>query len=92
MGKTHDSIRTTFTAPISLISLYSINPPADVTVNQLMVGGEALDKETINKVLTQGNPERLVNSYGPTEDTAFTTSYDDAPPHAPNDLLLTIQE
>ncbi len=44
----------------------------------LLVGGEVLSPKHITYVLTceQGKPEHILNGYGPTENTTFTTIYD----------------
>ena len=41
----------------------------------LIVGGEALDLAASRKVMNAGGPSRLLNGYGPTENTTFTTWY-----------------
>lgn len=51
-------------------------PDAVAPVATVLVGGEALDPETIRRVLRQGRPARLLNGYGPTECTTFTTTYE----------------
>jgi amino acid adenylation domain-containing protein len=44
-------------------------------VEELLVGGEALDGEAVRQVLEQGGPQRLINGYGPTEVTTFSVAY-----------------
>lgn len=43
----------------------------------LLVGGDVLNKERIMSVIQceQGSPEYVLNGYGPTENTTFTTTY-----------------
>jgi amino acid adenylation domain-containing protein len=48
-------------------------PDAFATVTHLLVGGEALDPPSLRACLTAGPPRRLVNGYGPTENTTFST-------------------
>ncbi len=50
----------------------------------LLVGGESLEPGAIRRVLRNSPPRRLLNAYGPTEGTTFTTTYpiDDAPEDA----------
>ena len=50
-------------------------PRAFVAFRHLLVGGEALDPEWIRKVLEEGPPARLLNGYGPTENTTFSACH-----------------
>ncbi|HEU5227255.1 MAG TPA: amino acid adenylation domain-containing protein, partial [Ktedonobacteraceae bacterium] len=45
------------------------------SVNSLLVGGEALDSRWIRHALQHGPPRRLLNGYGPTENTTFSACY-----------------
>ncbi|WP_440617373.1 amino acid adenylation domain-containing protein [Cysteiniphilum sp. 6C5] len=46
------------------------------TIKYLLVGGEALEVDIINKVLScKHRPRYLINGYGPTESTTFAASY-----------------
>jgi acyl-coenzyme A synthetase/AMP-(fatty) acid ligase len=42
-------------------------------VRELLFGGERLDPELARRVLEHGPPQRLIQVYGPTENTTFTT-------------------
>ncbi|KAF1029537.1 MAG: Gramicidin S synthase 2 [Pseudomonas sp.] len=42
----------------------------------LIVGGDVLDPHVINRVLQHGAPQHLLNGYGPTEATTFSTTYE----------------
>ncbi|WP_309475906.1 non-ribosomal peptide synthetase [Pseudomonas sp. B21-028] len=42
----------------------------------LIVGGDVLDPAVIRRVLKSGAPRHLLNGYGPTEATTFTTTYE----------------
>jgi amino acid adenylation domain-containing protein len=44
----------------------------------LICGGEAVDAGAVRAVLAAGAPRRLLDGYGPTENTTFTTTYDTA--------------
>jgi alpha-ketoglutarate-dependent taurine dioxygenase/acyl carrier protein len=44
-------------------------------VEHLLIGGEALDPQRVREALKNEPPARLVNGYGPTEGTTFTTWY-----------------
>ncbi len=48
-------------------------PGAFATMSTLLVGGEALDPVWVRSVLANGPPRRLLNGYGPTENTTFST-------------------
>src|SRR5947209_2907158 len=47
-------------------------PGAFRNLRTLLSGGEALDPKWVRSVLHHDPPERLVNGYGPTENTTFT--------------------
>ena len=51
-------------------------PEAFVSLRYLLFGGEASDAPSVKRVLDRGKPLHLVNGYGPTEGTTFTTSYE----------------
>ncbi|MEW5928457.1 MAG: amino acid adenylation domain-containing protein, partial [Gemmatimonadota bacterium] len=46
-------------------------PGAFRTCRHVLVGGEALDAQSLRRVLEAGPPRRLLNGYGPTETTTF---------------------
>ncbi|MCO8171458.1 amino acid adenylation domain-containing protein, partial [Pseudomonas sp. 21LCFQ02] len=48
--------------------------PAFSRLRYLMVGGDVLDPAVIARVLRDGAPQHLLNGYGPTEATTFTTT------------------
>ena len=48
-------------------------PDAFATVAHLVVGGDAVDPGAARKCLEAGPPGRLLNGYGPTENTTFST-------------------
>ncbi|MFE9655905.1 amino acid adenylation domain-containing protein [Micromonospora sp. NPDC006431] len=51
-------------------------PDAVAGIGTVIVGGEALDPAVIRTVLRPGNaPRRLLNGYGPTENTTFSTTH-----------------
>jgi amino acid adenylation domain-containing protein len=51
-------------------------PDAVAGIGTVIVGGEALDPAVIRGVLRAGNaPQRLLNGYGPTENTTFSTTH-----------------
>ncbi|MEW6732656.1 MAG: amino acid adenylation domain-containing protein, partial [Acidobacteriota bacterium] len=50
-------------------------PDAFKNLHQLLVGGEAIDPGLVRRVLEHTPPARLLNVYGPTENTTFSTWY-----------------
>ncbi|MDR0192479.1 amino acid adenylation domain-containing protein [Pseudomonas yamanorum] len=42
----------------------------------LIVGGDVLDPQVIGRVLEHGAPQHLLNGYGPTEATTFSTTFE----------------
>ncbi|MBN1203856.1 MAG: amino acid adenylation domain-containing protein [Myxococcaceae bacterium] len=55
-------------------------PGAFRTVHTLIFGGEAADPHALREVLRHGPPKRLINGYGPTECTVFSTWHHVATP------------
>ncbi|MBQ3757689.1 MAG: amino acid adenylation domain-containing protein, partial [Oscillospiraceae bacterium] len=45
------------------------------SLKDLLIGGEKLSVEHVNRFLRRKNGVRLTNGYGPTENTTFTTTY-----------------
>ncbi len=62
----------------ALFNQYAAQDPSIFRhLTYLLVGGDVLNKERIMSVLkcSQGAPRYLLNGYGPTENTTFTTTY-----------------
>ncbi|WED43930.1 amino acid adenylation domain-containing protein [Legionella cardiaca] len=55
----------------------SINPSMFNKLSYLLVGGDVLNAERIMNVMQcdKGAPQNILNGYGPTENTTFTTTY-----------------
>src|SRR6185503_19836247 len=53
-----------------------VSPQAFGTLRYMMVGGEALDPQTITQVLHGAPPRHFLTGYGPTETTTFATTYE----------------
>ncbi|WP_081990837.1 non-ribosomal peptide synthetase [Xenorhabdus nematophila] len=49
--------------------------PALPQIKTLIVGGDVLDPHVISQVLNTNPPQQLLNGYGPSEGTTFTTTY-----------------
>ncbi|ALU43610.1 non-ribosomal peptide synthetase [Pseudoalteromonas rubra] len=56
--------------------IVAIRPDAFGSFSTLMVGGDKLDKHSIDQALSHGKPVHLYNIYGPTENTTFSTYYE----------------
>ncbi|NOU19050.1 MAG: amino acid adenylation domain-containing protein [Bacteroidales bacterium] len=58
-------------------SLYYSDNTLFEGLNYLIIGGEALDKNTVNKLIrSSAKPKHFLNGYGPTESTTFACTYD----------------
>jgi amino acid adenylation domain-containing protein len=79
-----DGITTLWLTTALFNQIASEIPDAFAKLRYLLVGGSALDPRWIREILMRGPPERLLNGYGPTEGTTFTTCHliDDVPAHA----------
>ena len=51
-------------------------PDIFASVDYMVFGGDAVDARAVHRVLEQGKPRHLINGYGPTEGTTFTTWYE----------------
>ena len=51
-------------------------PAAFAGVRYLLFGGEAADPQRVRQILSQQPPQHLLNVYGPTENTTFSTWYE----------------
>ncbi|WP_146210353.1 non-ribosomal peptide synthetase, partial [Vitiosangium sp. GDMCC 1.1324] len=51
-------------------------PDAFRTLTYVVFGGEAADPRWVREVLDKGAPRHLVNGYGPTENTTFSTTFE----------------
>ncbi|HVX38154.1 MAG TPA: amino acid adenylation domain-containing protein [Gemmatimonadaceae bacterium] len=71
-------------SPVDLLWLTSglfseiarVAPHAFTPVETLIVGGDVVDPATVRAVAAAGGPRRMLNGYGPTENTTFTTTFD----------------
>ena len=53
-----------------------IRPEIFSSLDYMVFGGDAVDARAVQRVLEQGKPRHLINGYGPTEGTTFTTWYE----------------
>jgi myxalamid-type nonribosomal peptide synthetase MxaA len=61
---------------VGLFSQYTQTlAPVFPTLRYLMVGGDSLEPAGVRRVLSFSPPRQLLNVYGPTESTTFSTSY-----------------
>ncbi len=51
-------------------------PEAFGSLRYMVFGGEASDAQAAKRVLERGRPQHMINGYGPTEGTTFTTVYE----------------
>jgi amino acid adenylation domain-containing protein/non-ribosomal peptide synthase protein (TIGR01720 family) len=57
-------------------NLYYLDNSLFEYLNYLIVGGEALDKNIVNRmIISPFKPKHFMNGYGPTESTTFTCTY-----------------
>jgi amino acid adenylation domain-containing protein len=70
-----DRIRTCVMVPSSMQALLASHAlPAGIRC--VVFGGEALKRSLVDRIHALGAPPRVVNAYGPTEDTVFSTACD----------------
>ena len=51
-------------------------PTALRSVRNLLVGGDVVSVDALRRIHEHGRPERLLNGYGPTENTTFSTTFE----------------
>ncbi|KAE8423901.1 hypothetical protein BDV36DRAFT_289998 [Aspergillus pseudocaelatus] len=71
-----DKIDVLWQTPALLAVTINAYPQAYITVETLLTGGEVVTAQLARKVLEYGPPKRLLNLYGPTECTMFSTFHD----------------
>lgn len=54
----------------------STTPGMFSTLRRLIAGGDALNPSSVHAILEHGAPGALVNGYGPTENSVFSTAHD----------------
>ncbi|MDF5731947.1 MAG: amino acid adenylation domain-containing protein, partial [Rhizonema sp. PD38] len=68
-------ISVLFLTPALFNQLAGVVPQAFKDLRDLLIGGDALDPESVKTVFRNGPPQRLINAYGPTESTTFSCWY-----------------
>ncbi len=56
-------------------------PDCFATLSAVVFGGEAASAPAVDKILRSGKPKQLINGYGPTENTTFSTRFEIDAPH-----------
>ncbi|NOG44269.1 MAG: amino acid adenylation domain-containing protein [Calditrichaeota bacterium] len=69
-------INTSFVTVAFFNQIISEVPDAFKTFDTLMFGGEAATPSSVYKAFKSGPPKRLLNGYGPTENTTFSCWYE----------------
>ncbi|MBB3112259.1 amino acid adenylation domain-containing protein [Paenibacillus phyllosphaerae] len=74
MVRTYGITTMWLTAPLFHIAAEQ-NPSMFEGIRELVVGGDVVNQAAVNKVLEACSTIRVVNGYGPTECTTFSTTY-----------------
>ncbi|MGA9379337.1 MAG: amino acid adenylation domain-containing protein, partial [Phormidium sp.] len=70
-----NQISILFLTPALFNQLASAVPQAFSGLRCLLLGGEAVDPLWVKEVLDKGAPQQVLNGYGPTENTTFSSWY-----------------
>lgn len=83
---TQNKINTLWMTVALFNQFASERPDMFASLDNLLVGGDALNAEMIHRVKTcpQGAPKRIINGYGPTETTTFAVCYNIPNQHSEN--------
>jgi amino acid adenylation domain-containing protein len=68
-------INTMFMTTALFNRVAQVKPDSFSTLDTLVFGGEAASPRAVAEIVKHGMPARLVNGYGPTENTTFSTWY-----------------
>ncbi|MBW3654501.1 MAG: amino acid adenylation domain-containing protein [Gemmatimonadetes bacterium] len=66
-----ERITTLYQTTALLNQLSREQPDVFATVREVLFGGQAVDADSVRRVIAAGKPERLLHMYGPTETTAW---------------------
>ncbi|WP_392384187.1 amino acid adenylation domain-containing protein [Marinomonas primoryensis] len=70
------SIDVMFMPTAQVNQLLALKPDVFAALDTLLFKGEEIDSTKLDSLLTQGKPNHLLHVYGPTENTAFSTSFE----------------
>nr|XP_001394009.2 hypothetical protein ANI_1_1496094 [Aspergillus niger CBS 513.88] len=71
----HESVRMAFFTPALLKQCLTVSPATVSMLDTLVTGGDVLDPDDVVKVKRLPKQPRVINGYGPTENTVFSTMY-----------------
>uniref|UniRef100_UPI001F57A0B8 non-ribosomal peptide synthetase n=1 Tax=Bacillus cereus group sp. BfR-BA-01381 TaxID=2920325 RepID=UPI001F57A0B8 len=71
----NQGINILFLTPALFNQIVSEVPTAFQSIQYVVLGGDVIDPKAIKQVFKYGSPENLLNGYGPTENTTFSTWY-----------------
>ena len=76
-----EQITTIFLTTALFNQIAQERPDAFASVRHVLFGGEAVDPQSVRRVLQAGGPARLLHAYGPAENTTLSTWHlvDDVP-------------
>lgn len=70
-----DGVNSAFFTPALFAALVDVDPGCFDGIAQLVMGGDVLPPEPVQKVYDHNRAIVIINGYGPTENTVFTTFY-----------------
>ncbi len=82
-----NGITTMFITTALFNHLVNEKPDMFGSVKYVLFGGEKANAFFVNKVLEHGKPQHLINAYGPTENTVFSTTFEIADNYVPEELV-----
>ncbi|TKH95333.1 AMP-binding protein, partial [Bacillus cereus] len=71
----NQGINILFLTPALFNQIVSEVPTAFQSIQYVVLGGDVIDPKAVKQVFKYGSPENLLNGYGPTENTTFSTWY-----------------
>lgn len=71
-----DKIDTLFLTTALFNQIAAAQADTFTGMHYLLFGGEAVDPQAVNRIMTTGKPDYLLHVYGPTESTTYSTWYE----------------